>query len=117
MRWIVVHTGDRRAHLFIGQGEEPTDATPRPIRQMQPKSLNEHHVGELLSDQRATRLRIAQLLLHPFYRPSHRSSIGFLADMHDGRKRPQQNVGMTATRSEEHTSELQSLRHLVCRLL
>src|SRR5262245_63704967 len=24
---------------------------------------------------------------------------------------------MTATRSEEHTSELQSLRHLVCRLL
>src|SRR5262245_65329072 len=25
--------------------------------------------------------------------------------------------GATATRSEEHTSELQSLRHLVCRLL
>src|SRR5258705_6935874 len=26
-------------------------------------------------------------------------------------------VGASATRSEEHTSELQSLRHLVCRLL
>src|ERR1035438_10735846 len=26
-------------------------------------------------------------------------------------------VGLTAIRSEEHTSELQSLRHLVCRLL
>src|SRR5947199_6765060 len=26
-------------------------------------------------------------------------------------------VGRTARRSEEHTSELQSLRHLVCRLL
>src|SRR5437899_9947601 len=26
-------------------------------------------------------------------------------------------VGRRATRSEEHTSELQSLRHLVCRLL
>src|SRR5258705_6044537 len=27
------------------------------------------------------------------------------------------NVGPAASRSEEHTSELQSLRHLVCRLL
>src|SRR5258705_3845053 len=27
------------------------------------------------------------------------------------------NVGVGASRSEEHTSELQSLRHLVCRLL
>src|SRR5262245_46123153 len=26
-------------------------------------------------------------------------------------------VGLTSIRSEEHTSELQSLRHLVCRLL
>src|SRR5262245_65099557 len=28
-----------------------------------------------------------------------------------------QDVGPTTCRSEEHTSELQSLRHLVCRLL
>ena len=33
MRWIVVQTGDRRAHLFIGQGEEPTDVTSGHIRQ------------------------------------------------------------------------------------
>src|SRR5205814_10379560 len=31
--------------------------------------------------------------------------------------RHKQAVGAAATRSEEHTSELQSLRHLVCRLL
>src|SRR5262245_64716328 len=30
---------------------------------------------------------------------------------------PHARSGATATRSEEHTSELQSLRHLVCRLL
>src|SRR5438045_6398359 len=31
--------------------------------------------------------------------------------------RPQFNQGAGVDRSEEHTSELQSLRHLVCRLL
>src|SRR5947199_575717 len=33
------------------------------------------------------------------------------------KKRLQQKGTRSATRSEEHTSELQSLRHLVCRLL
>src|SRR5947199_3869196 len=33
-------------------------------------------------------------------------------------KRPPEGIGFSSgTRSEEHTSELQSLRHLVCRLL
>src|SRR5947199_1083703 len=30
---------------------------------------------------------------------------------------PLQSISVTQIRSEEHTSELQSLRHLVCRLL
>src|SRR5262245_62537634 len=30
---------------------------------------------------------------------------------------PRKAIGTTVSRSEEHTSELQSLRHLVCRLL
>src|SRR5947199_7008010 len=33
------------------------------------------------------------------------------------RKNPTEVYDLHATRSEEHTSELQSLRHLVCRLL
>src|SRR5205814_5511931 len=33
------------------------------------------------------------------------------------RSRPQDGLNKTGARSEEHTSELQSLRHLVCRLL
>src|ERR1039458_7767414 len=35
----------------------------------------------------------------------------------DGRNWPRPSVSSRALRSEEHTSELQSLRHLVCRLL
>src|SRR5262245_65205838 len=31
--------------------------------------------------------------------------------------KPESSASATAARSEEHTSELQSLRHLVCRLL
>src|SRR5262245_63987745 len=34
-----------------------------------------------------------------------------------GGSRPEKLSAITASRSEEHTSELQSLRHLVCRLL
>src|SRR5947199_7724572 len=34
-----------------------------------------------------------------------------------GRRAPAQCPGSDEKRSEEHTSELQSLRHLVCRLL
>src|SRR5262245_62367910 len=37
---------------------------------------------------------------------------------HSPASRPRtRSIAMTARRSEEHTSELQSLRHLVCRLL
>src|SRR5258705_10999775 len=36
---------------------------------------------------------------------------------HLGARRPQRGHQAPAPRSEEHTSELQSLRHLVCRLL
>src|SRR5258705_7529293 len=36
---------------------------------------------------------------------------------HRSRRPPWRRRGQGASRSEEHTSELQSLRHLVCRLL
>src|SRR5437899_5010176 len=44
---------------------------------------------------------------------------GFLGTMSlsDSRRSRRPNGGVEAARSEEHTSELQSLRHLVCRLL
>ena len=48
------------------QVEGPPNATSQPFRQMQPQGVNEHHVGELLRDQGATRLRVAHFLLHAF---------------------------------------------------
>ena len=83
---------DRRAHLFICQGEEPPDAASQPFRQMQSQGLHQHHVGEVLCDQKAARLRLAQLLSHPLQRPAHRRLIRFFPDMHDGRQNPQQDV-------------------------
>src|ERR1035441_7559340 len=43
-----------------------------------------------------------------------RLSLGWKADQRSARRIPQRGL---VHRSEEHTSELQSLRHLVCRLL
>src|SRR5262245_35026137 len=46
---------------------------------------------------------------------AHRRLINELLDLFGGSARPL--MAHLAERSEEHTSELQSLRHLVCRLL
>src|SRR5262245_63025842 len=40
-----------------------------------------------------------------------------LADVHEAILSPEEIYESAKVRSEEHTSELQSLRHLVCRLL
>src|SRR5690625_7099755 len=58
-------------------------------------------------------------------RPADNARAGVLADaldratetlLHEG-KSPQRKLGSIDNRSEEHTSELQSRGHLVCRLL
>src|SRR5260370_10103015 len=63
---------------FICQGEEPPNATSQPFRQMQPQGLHQHHVGELLCDQKAAWLRLAQLLHHPLQRPPPRCFVRLL---------------------------------------
>src|SRR5258705_8996730 len=47
---------------------------------------------------------------------SHRA-IGAGVELAEARARVEDHRGERLARSEEHTSELQSLRHLVCRLL
>ncbi len=91
---------DRRAHLFICQGEEPSNAAAHSFRQMQPQGLHQHHVCEVLRDQRAARLRLEQLLPHPLQRPAHRRLVRFFPEMHDGRQHPQQDAGMIAGEGE-----------------
>jgi len=83
-----VHKVDRRAHLFIRQGEELPNAPSRPFRQMQPKGLNQYHVGEVLCDQKAARLRLAQFLPHPLHRPAQCRLVRFCPEVHDGRQHP-----------------------------
>src|SRR5437899_7413566 len=63
--------------------------------------------------------------LGPLHRPYVGGAWHVLAGVPPGRRgggggsppKPAHPVGRPADRSEEHTSELQSLRHLVCRLL
>ena len=93
---IVVHTGDGCAHLFIRERAKPANALSRLVRQVQAKSLHQHFEGELLRDQRAAGLRIAQLFFHAFQRPAHRRLVRLFPEMHDWGQRSQQNFGVTA---------------------
>jgi hypothetical protein len=42
---------------------------------MQPPGLNQHHGGEVLRDQKAAWLRLAQFLPHPLQRPAQRRPV------------------------------------------
>src|SRR5258706_10806120 len=69
---------------------------------------------------RAHRQRRARARLHPPGRPGRRADRGQLRDRLRGPDRRVRRAGSQpgdAGRSEEHTSELQSLTNLVCRLL
>src|SRR5205814_9560932 len=61
---------------------------------------------------------LRRVVTHPAFREGLVST-RFLADHEETLRQPMPDVIplVAATRSEEHTSELQSLRHLVCRLL
>ena len=65
------------AALFClsARGEEPPDAPSQSFRQMQPPGLNQHHGGEVLRDQKAAWLRLAQFLPHPLQRPAQRRPV------------------------------------------
>src|SRR5262245_62789891 len=63
---------------------------------------------------------IYTLSLHdalPIYAHAHAMVVGALAGRDLGDTLPRDAALVEPPRSEEHTSELQSLRHLVCRLL
>jgi hypothetical protein len=70
MRRIGVHGTDSRAHLLVAKGEEPPNTCSRPLCQVHTQSLNQHHVGEVLCDQRAAWLCLAQLAHHQLDRPA-----------------------------------------------
>jgi hypothetical protein len=67
---------------------------------MQSQGLDQHHVREVLCDQKAARLWLAQLLPHPLQRPAQRRLVRFLSDMPYRRQRPEQDAGMSAGKRE-----------------
>jgi hypothetical protein len=59
---------------------------------MQAQGLEQHHVGKMLCDQQASRLRLAQLLHQPLDRPTQYRLFRFLLQMHDRREDSQQDA-------------------------
>jgi len=55
---------------------------------------------EVLCDQKAARLWLAQLLHHPLQRPAHCCPVRFFADIHNVRQHPQQDAGMIPGKGE-----------------
>ena len=53
MAWIAA------LDLLVRQSEEPSDAPAQTLREVSTQCLNQHHVGEVLEDQEAARLRLA----------------------------------------------------------
>ena len=75
------------------------------LRQMQPQGLDQHHMGEMLDDQEAARLPLAQLLHHPLDGPAQCCLVAAPAQMHDGWQHPQQDAGMIAGQGEAAADE------------
>ena len=59
---------DRRPHMLVGERKQPADAPA--LVEVESERLDEDHVGEMLHDQEASRLRIDQLLPHPIEGPA-----------------------------------------------
>src|SRR5690625_3631496 len=96
------------------QGERPAAAGTKgsgmsTARNLFDKVWDAHTVRELEGGQ--TQLLIGTHLIHEVTSPQ---AFGMLRDLNLPVRMPERTF---ATRSEEHTSELQSRGHLVCRLL
>ena len=67
---------------------------------MEAEGLDEHHVGELLGDERAAGLRGAELVAHALQGPAHGCFVGLAADVDDGREGLEEHVGVGAGEEE-----------------
>jgi len=96
----IMHGVNGGAHLRVGEGVEPADAAAEAFGEVETQGLDEHHGGEVLGDEDAARLRIAEFVHHLPQRPTHGGLVRFLADMDDGRQYAEENVGMLAGEGE-----------------
>jgi hypothetical protein len=97
---VVVHGVHRHAHLPVGQREEPADAGCRSVGQMQPQRLHQDHVGEVLDHQKAARLLSRNSCIIRSTAQRSAAWLGLVAQQHDRRQHPQQDVGVIAGKTE-----------------
>src|SRR5581483_6481356 len=67
---------------------------------MPPQRQQQHHMREMLGDEKAAGLRLAQLPHHPLDRPSQRGLIRFVANVRDGRQQSEEHAGLVAADGE-----------------
>src|SRR5205823_1719724 len=80
-------------------------------------SVRERQVLQLIAEGHSTKAIAARLAISAKTVESHRSKLMQKLDIHDTASLVRYAIRHGLTRSEEHTSELQSLAYLVCRLL
>ena len=101
MAGVAVHGGDGEGHVFIGEGGEPATAGAGRVGEVEAQGLDEHHVGELLGDERAAGLGVAEFVAHAFEGPAHGGFVGLALDVDDGGQRLQKQLGVAAGEGEE----------------
>src|SRR5579871_1855391 len=106
MSWVVVHVGYGNAHVLVGQCRKPTATSAGNVSQVQAQRLDEHHVGELLRNQRTAGLWVAKFLAHALKRPAHGGFVRLAADVDDGRQRMQEHLGVAAGKPEETSGDI-----------
>ena len=89
-----MHGLDGGVNLRVRQGGEPPDAAIYDFSNVQPESLHQHHVSELLGDQQTSRPRLAEFLHHSIQRPAHGRLVRLFLQVNDRWQCTQQHLGV-----------------------
>src|ERR1700741_3526666 len=81
---------------------------------MKTQGLNQHHVCELLCDQKTAGLRIVKFLPQSLQRPAHRRLLRFFPDMNDRRQLRQKDIG-TLTSEDEVPADKEAISPAIAR--
>jgi hypothetical protein len=85
---------DGGAHLRVSECEQPTDAAAEAFGEVQAQGVDKHHGDEMLGDESAAGLRVAEFLHEAFEGEAHGGLIGRGADVNDGGKGLEEDVGV-----------------------
>ena len=104
-----MHRADRRGHLLVGERDEPAHAAVATLLgEVKPQRLYEQQRRELLRDDDAARLRLAELLTHSLDDPVEHRLVGFVANVHERRQHAEEHVRLVPRERElaAHAEEM-----------